>query len=80
MLFDGGKGKSVLSPHHLACVESPVLKDLFVGCRVVACYEENGQSWLHAAVVAEMPDRKNRMRCALDARSFLHCFVSPVKT
>ncbi|KAF5904308.1 histone-lysine N-methyltransferase SETDB1-A-like isoform X1, partial [Clarias magur] len=62
ILFDGGKGKSVLSAHHLACVDPPLLKDLFVGCRVVACYKEDNQSWLHAAVVAEMPDRRNRMR------------------
>ncbi|KAI5087309.1 histone-lysine N-methyltransferase SETDB1-A [Silurus meridionalis] len=62
ILFDNGKGKSVLSAHHLACVNPPMLKDLFVGCRVVACYREDKQSWLHAAVVAEMPDRRNRMR------------------
>ncbi|XP_058261294.1 histone-lysine N-methyltransferase SETDB1-A [Hemibagrus wyckioides] len=62
ILFDGGKGKSILSAHHLACVDPPMLKDLFVGCRVVACYKEDDQSWLHAAVVAEMPDRRNRMR------------------
>ncbi|MCJ8749748.1 hypothetical protein PDJAM_G00179840 [Pangasius djambal] len=62
ILFDGGKGKSVLSAHHLACVGPPMLKDLFVGCRVVACYKEDNQSWLHAAVVVEMPDRRNRMR------------------
>ncbi|XP_026858102.2 histone-lysine N-methyltransferase SETDB1-A isoform X2 [Electrophorus electricus] len=60
--FEQGKGKSVLSGHHLAYVGSPMLKDLFVGCRVVACYKEEHQSWLHAAVVTEMPDRKNRMR------------------
>ncbi|XP_076865592.1 histone-lysine N-methyltransferase SETDB1-A isoform X2 [Brachyhypopomus gauderio] len=60
--FKDGKGKSVLSGHHLACVGSPTLKDLFVGCRVVACYKEENQSWLHAAVVTEMPDRRNRMR------------------
>lgn len=64
ILFDGGKGKSVLSAHHLACVGPPMLKDLFVGCRVVACYKEDNQSWLHAAVVVEMPERRNRMRCA----------------
>ncbi|KAK3525485.1 hypothetical protein QTP86_032367 [Hemibagrus guttatus] len=62
ILFDGGKGKSVLSAHHLACVGPPMLKDLFVGCRVVACYKEDNQSWLHAAVVVEMPERRNRMR------------------
>ncbi|XP_072531688.1 histone-lysine N-methyltransferase SETDB1-A [Salminus brasiliensis] len=60
--FEGDKGKSMLSAHHLACVGAPMLKDLFVGCRVVASYKEEGQSWLHAAVITEMPDRKNRMR------------------
>ncbi|KAF4080413.1 hypothetical protein AMELA_G00171020 [Ameiurus melas] len=62
ILFDGGKGKSVLSAHHLACVGPPMLKDIFVGCRVVACYKEDKQSWLLAAVVVEMPERRNRMR------------------
>lgn len=65
ILFDGGKGKSVLSAHHLAFVDLPSLKDLFVGCRVVAHYKEDNQSWLHAAVVVELPDRKNRMRCEM---------------
>ncbi|KAL7826326.1 hypothetical protein AOLI_G00315350 [Acnodon oligacanthus] len=60
--FDGDKGKSVLSGHHLACVNCPMLKDLFIGCRVVARYKEDDQSWLHAAIITEMPDRKNRMR------------------
>ncbi|XP_036423086.1 histone-lysine N-methyltransferase SETDB1-A [Colossoma macropomum] len=60
--FEGDKGKSVLSGHHLACVNCPMLKDLFVGCRVVARYKEDDQSWLHAAIITEMPDRKNRMR------------------
>ncbi|KAI4886848.1 hypothetical protein NFI96_021447, partial [Prochilodus magdalenae] len=60
--FEGDKGKSVLSAHHLACVGCPMLKDLFVGCRVVARYKEDSQSWLHAAIITEMPDRKNRMR------------------
>lgn len=55
----------MLSAHHLACVGPPVLKDLFVGCRVVSRYREQDQSWLHAAVITEMPDRKNRMRSVL---------------
>ncbi|XP_062867037.1 histone-lysine N-methyltransferase SETDB1-A isoform X2 [Trichomycterus rosablanca] len=62
VLFEGNKGKSVLSAHHLACVGPPLLKDLSVGCRVVASYKELDQSWFLAAIVAEMPDRKNRMR------------------
>ncbi|XP_022538725.2 histone-lysine N-methyltransferase SETDB1-A isoform X1 [Astyanax mexicanus] len=60
--FEGDKGKSMLSGHHLACVNPPLLKDLFVGSRVVATYKEKDQSWMHAAVITEMPDRKNRMR------------------
>uniref|UniRef100_A0A8B9HWC4 [histone H3]-lysine(4) N-trimethyltransferase n=1 Tax=Astyanax mexicanus TaxID=7994 RepID=A0A8B9HWC4_ASTMX len=59
--FEGDKGKSMLSGHHLACVNPPLLKDLFVGSRVVATYKEKDQSWMHAAVITEMPDRKNRM-------------------
>ncbi|KAL7883134.1 hypothetical protein SRHO_G00007920 [Serrasalmus rhombeus] len=86
--FEGDKGKSVLSGHHLACVNCPMLKDLFIGCRVVARYKEDDQSWLHAAIITEMPDRKNRMRFMVffdDGRAAyvslpdLHLICKPLK-
>ncbi|XP_048058537.1 histone-lysine N-methyltransferase SETDB1-A isoform X2 [Megalobrama amblycephala] len=58
------KGKQILLPaHHVAPAKPPVLKDLFVGCRVVASYKDDkGKILYNAAVLVELPERKNRMR------------------
>ncbi|KAK7124467.1 hypothetical protein R3I94_018740 [Phoxinus phoxinus] len=57
-------GKQILLPaHHVAPVTRPVLKDLFVGCRVVASYKnDKGKVLFNAGVLVELPERKNRMR------------------
>ncbi|XP_030644436.1 histone-lysine N-methyltransferase SETDB1-A [Chanos chanos] len=60
--FDGGKGKRLLPGHHVAFFGPPLLKQLFVGARVVAKHTEDEDSRLCSAVIAELPDRKNRMR------------------
>ncbi|XP_028820034.1 histone-lysine N-methyltransferase SETDB1-like isoform X1 [Denticeps clupeoides] len=57
-----GKRKCLLSGHHVAYEKAAQLKDLFIGARVVARYKEEHQNWLHSAILAELPDRKNRMR------------------
>ncbi|XP_051527696.1 histone-lysine N-methyltransferase SETDB1-A-like isoform X2 [Myxocyprinus asiaticus] len=60
--FKNGK-KSMLPAHQVACLKSPLLKDLYIGCRVVAsCRDNEGKTWFIGAVLAELPDRKNRMR------------------
>nr|XP_055074967.1 histone-lysine N-methyltransferase SETDB1-A isoform X1 [Misgurnus anguillicaudatus] len=58
------KGKIYkIPPHHLACMNPPLLKDLFIGCRVVVSYKDaEEKTCFGAAVLAELPDRKNRMR------------------
>lgn len=58
------KGKKILLPaHHVAPIKRPVLKDLFVGCRVVASYKDaKGKVLFNAGVLVELPERKNRMR------------------
>ncbi|XP_051727894.1 histone-lysine N-methyltransferase SETDB1-A isoform X2 [Ctenopharyngodon idella] len=58
------KGKQILLPaHHVAPAKPPVLKDLFVGCRVVASYKDDkGKILYNGAVLVELPERKNRMR------------------
>ncbi|XP_067281473.1 histone-lysine N-methyltransferase SETDB1-A isoform X1 [Pseudorasbora parva] len=58
------KGKNLLlSAHHVAPITRPVLKDLFVGCRVVASYkDEKGKVLYNGGVLVELPERKNRMR------------------
>ncbi|XP_051949225.1 histone-lysine N-methyltransferase SETDB1-A-like [Xyrauchen texanus] len=60
--FKDGK-KSMLPAHQVACLKSPLLKDLYIGCRVVAsCRDNEGKTCFFGAVLAELPDRKNRMR------------------
>ncbi|XP_056335786.1 histone-lysine N-methyltransferase SETDB1-A isoform X2 [Danio aesculapii] len=58
------KGKTiVLSANHVAAFKPPSLKDLYIGCRVVASAKsENGKSLYNAGVMVELPERKNRMR------------------
>lgn len=58
------KGKTiVLSANHVAAYKPPSLKDLYIGCRVVASAKsENGKSLYNAGVMVELPERKNRMR------------------
>ena len=56
------KGKGLLSGHHVAFLNPPLLAQLSVGSRVTARFHEGKQSWILSAVIAELPDRKNRMR------------------
>ncbi|ROI82007.1 Histone-lysine N-methyltransferase SETDB1-A [Anabarilius grahami] len=58
------KGKKIVLPaHHVASEKHPVLEDLFIGCRVVARYKDKkGKILFNAAVLVELPERKNRMR------------------
>lgn len=58
------KGKTIVLPaHHVAAFKPPSLKDLYIGCRVVASAKsENGKSLYNAGVMVELPERKNRMR------------------
>ncbi|XP_077051343.1 histone-lysine N-methyltransferase SETDB1-A isoform X2 [Siphateles boraxobius] len=60
--FKHGK-QILLSAHLVAPATRPVLKDLFVGCRVVASYiNDKGKTLFNAGVLVELPERKNRMR------------------
>ncbi|XDV34092.1 hypothetical protein PO909_004297 [Leuciscus waleckii] len=60
--FKHGK-QILLSAHHVAPATRPVLKDLYVGCRVVASYKnDKGKILFNAGVLVELPERKNRMR------------------
>ncbi|XP_043074273.1 histone-lysine N-methyltransferase SETDB1-A isoform X2 [Puntigrus tetrazona] len=53
----------VLPAYHVASLQPPVLKDLFIGCRVVASStDDGGKTSYNAAVLVELPERKNRMR------------------
>ncbi|XP_067285746.1 histone-lysine N-methyltransferase SETDB1-A-like isoform X2 [Pseudorasbora parva] len=53
----------LLHAHHVASVKRPVLEDLFIGCRVVASYEDkNGKILFNAAVLIELPECRNHMR------------------
>ncbi|KAL2080122.1 hypothetical protein ACEWY4_023915 [Coilia grayii] len=56
------KGKILLSGHHIAFTGPPTLNQLEVGSRVAARFHEGTQSWILSATLAELPDRKNRMR------------------
>ncbi|XP_051519584.1 histone-lysine N-methyltransferase SETDB1-A-like [Myxocyprinus asiaticus] len=59
--FKNGK-KSVLPANQVASLKAPLLKDLYIGCRVVASSQDEGKTWFKGAVLAELPDRRNRMR------------------
>ncbi|XP_062384689.1 histone-lysine N-methyltransferase SETDB1-B-like [Sardina pilchardus] len=54
--------KMLLSGHHVAFHNSPMLAQLKIGARVAARFREGDQSWFMSAVITELPDRKNRMR------------------
>ncbi|XP_059365228.1 histone-lysine N-methyltransferase SETDB1-A-like isoform X1 [Carassius carassius] len=60
--FKSGK-EIVLPAHHVASLMPAMLKDLFIGCRVVASSKDDeGKVSFNAAVLVELPERKNRMR------------------
>ncbi|XP_026087588.1 histone-lysine N-methyltransferase SETDB1-A-like isoform X1 [Carassius auratus] len=60
--FKSGK-EIVLPAHHVASLMPAMLKDLFIGCRVVASSKDDeGKASFNAAVLVELPERKNRMR------------------
>ncbi|KAJ8000366.1 hypothetical protein DPEC_G00204080 [Dallia pectoralis] len=56
------KGRSMLSGHHIAFAHTASLERLYVGVRVVAKFKDAGQSWFYSGILAELPNRKNRMR------------------
>uniref|UniRef100_A0A8C1GHX9 [histone H3]-lysine(4) N-trimethyltransferase n=1 Tax=Cyprinus carpio TaxID=7962 RepID=A0A8C1GHX9_CYPCA len=60
--FKSGK-EMVLPAYHVASLQPPILKDLFIGCRVVASSKDDeGKASFNAGVLVELPERKNRMR------------------
>ncbi len=60
--FKSGK-EMVLPAYRVASLQPPILKDLFIGCRVVASSKDpEGKASFNAAVLVELPERKNRMR------------------
>ena len=61
VIFEG-KGKSLVSGHHMAFDCMPKVEQLFVGARVaVKC--QASQPHFSPGVLAELPSRRNRMRC-----------------
>uniref|UniRef100_A0A8C7HY21 Histone-lysine N-methyltransferase SETDB1 n=1 Tax=Oncorhynchus kisutch TaxID=8019 RepID=A0A8C7HY21_ONCKI len=56
------KGRSMLSGHHIAFDQTASLERLYVGVRVVAKFKDAEQSWFYSGILAELPNRKNRMR------------------
>ncbi|XP_057211257.1 histone-lysine N-methyltransferase SETDB1-A [Triplophysa rosa] len=55
--------KCLIPAHHVAFLKPPLLKDLFIGCRVVVSIkDEQDKMHFDAAVLVELPDRRNRMR------------------
>lgn len=55
-------GKCLVSSHHIALVTLPQLDYLFVGARVVV-KSTSEQADFKPGILAEVPSRKNRMRC-----------------
>lgn len=55
------KGRSLVSGHHIAFDYSPKPEQLFVGARVVVQTNDEKPQFC-PGIVAELPDRKNRMR------------------
>lgn len=59
------KGKSLVSGHHIAFDTTPKLEQLYVGARVVVRCQDN-KFRFRPAVLAELPSRKNRLRCVFE--------------
>ncbi|XP_034016710.1 histone-lysine N-methyltransferase SETDB1-B-like isoform X2 [Thalassophryne amazonica] len=55
------KGKSLVSGHHIAFDRPPKLEQLYIGARVVIRCQTN-HSRFEPGILAELPNRKNRMR------------------
>ncbi|XP_041868017.1 histone-lysine N-methyltransferase SETDB1-A-like isoform X3 [Melanotaenia boesemani] len=55
------KGKSLVSGHHIAFEYSPTAEQLFIGARVVVKYTAEKPEFM-PGIMAELPNRKNRMR------------------
>nr|XP_019957986.1 PREDICTED: histone-lysine N-methyltransferase SETDB1-A-like isoform X1 [Paralichthys olivaceus] len=56
-----GKGKSLVSAHHIALGPVSSVRQLFVGARVVIKSKAD-RNFYYPGVLAELPSRKNRMR------------------
>lgn len=63
------KGKSLVSAHHIALDCPPQLDQLLVGTRVVVRFPRDQQNFC-PGVMAELPDKRNKLRfvCSLDNR------------
>lgn len=59
------KGKSLVSGHHIAFDNTPKLEQLYVGARVVVRCQDN-KFRFRPGVLAELPSRKNRLRCVFE--------------
>ena len=59
------KGRILVSGHHIAFDTTPKLEQLYVGARVVVRCPDN-KFRFRPGVLAELPSRKNRLRCVLE--------------
>lgn len=64
------KGRSLVSGHHIAFDHSPRPEQLYVGARVVVETEDKKPCFC-PGIVAELPNRKNRMRFVVKTVHFL---------
>ncbi|KAM9727027.1 histone-lysine N-methyltransferase SETDB1-B-like [Menidia menidia] len=55
------KGRSLVSGHHMASVDSPKLEQLYVGARVVVPSSDDNTCFI-PGILVELPSRKNRLR------------------
>lgn len=67
-----GKGKVLVSGHHLAFDRMPKVEELSIGSRVVVKSPSDATEY-QPAIMAELPSRKNRMRfeCLAERRNFI---------
>lgn len=55
----------MLSGHHIAFDHTTLLEQLYVGVRVVAKFKDVDQSLFCSGILAELPNRKNRLSVKL---------------
>lgn len=59
------KGRSLVSGHHIAFVDTPKLEELYVGARVVISSGDD-ELCFQPGILAELPSRKNRLRSVFE--------------
>ncbi|KAA0710143.1 Histone-lysine N-methyltransferase SETDB1-A [Triplophysa tibetana] len=80
--------KCLIPAHHVAFLKPPLLKDLFIGCRVVVSFKD-AQEKMHfdAAVLVELPDRRNLKHvwkdiedetCRSQVKEYLGVYPNPI--